>query len=98
MFLGRPVKAPLIRRVDQTSKTKFAHVVHVTHRDQVEAPITTWLKEAYELSDVLAARAASNPKAKPAKKSTSTSKKPKSKFKSRLKLKKPTRQKTKKSS
>jgi hypothetical protein len=95
MFLGRPLKASLIRRVDQTSKTKFAHVVHVTHRDQVEAPITTWLREAYDLSDALAARGASKPTSKPAKKP-----KPKSKSRSssRSKSKTQQRKKAKKSS
>src|SRR3982751_141583 len=55
IFLGRPVKAPQIRRVDRTSKTKIAHVLRIAHRDEVEAPITDWLREAFELSDVLAA-------------------------------------------
>ena len=57
MFLGRAVKAPQMRRVNQSSKTKVVHVVHLTHRDQVEAPITDWLQEAYQLSDMLAAKA-----------------------------------------
>jgi hypothetical protein len=48
MFLGRPVKAPQIRRVAPGSKTKFVHTIHVKHRDEVEAPITDWLREAYE--------------------------------------------------
>ena len=30
--------------------------IHVRHRDEVEAPITDWLQEAYELSAVLAAK------------------------------------------
>jgi hypothetical protein len=34
--------------VQASSKTKFAHMLKVTHRDQVEAPITDWLAEAYE--------------------------------------------------
>jgi Domain of unknown function (DUF5655) len=50
VFLGRAVKAPQVRRVDQSSKTKFAHLLRVTHRDQVEAPITDWLREAYEFN------------------------------------------------
>jgi len=58
IFLGRPVKAPQIRRADRTSHTKVAHVVRVTHRDEVEAPITDWLREAYELLDPPAAKAA----------------------------------------
>ena len=57
VFLGRRVKAPQIRRIHQSSKTKFAHVFHVKHRDEVEAPITDWLREAYEQSDALGARA-----------------------------------------
>ena len=56
VFLGRAVKAPQIRRVDRASKTKMVHMLRITHRDEVEAPITDWLREAYELSDVLAVR------------------------------------------
>lgn len=50
VFLGREVTAPQVRRVDQSSKTKFAHVIPIRHRDQVEAPLTDWLREAYDLS------------------------------------------------
>jgi hypothetical protein len=56
VFLGRAVQAPQIRRVDRTSKTKVAHFIQVRHRDEVEAPLTDWLVEAYGLSDGLAAR------------------------------------------
>jgi hypothetical protein len=38
-----------VRRVDRASKTRLAHLIHVRHRDEVEAPITDWLKEAYDL-------------------------------------------------
>src|SRR4051812_15725214 len=65
IFLGRPVKAPQIRRVDRTSKTKIAHVLRIAHRDEVEAPITDWLREAFELSDVLAAGKSSPRRAPP---------------------------------
>jgi hypothetical protein len=51
IFLGRAVKAPQIRRVDRSSKTKLVHFVHVRHRDEVEAPLTDWLEEAYHLQD-----------------------------------------------
>jgi hypothetical protein len=54
VFLGRALKAPQIRRVDRASKSKIFHILHITHRDEVEAPITDWLREAYELSDTLA--------------------------------------------
>jgi uncharacterized protein DUF5655 len=56
VFLGRALKAPQVRRADRTSKTKVANIVKITHRDEVEAPITDWLQEAYELPDVLASR------------------------------------------
>lgn len=71
VFLGRTVKAPQVRRVDRASRSKTAHVIRVTHRDEVEAPLTVWLREAYDLSDTLTARAKSKagsgrkPKAKP---------------------------------
>ena len=59
IFLGRAVKAPQVRSVVESSKTKRAHVIRVTHRDEVEAPITDWLREAYETSAVLSATSAS---------------------------------------
>jgi hypothetical protein len=58
VFLGRPVKAPQIKRVENSSKTKVANLIHVRHRDEVEAPLTDWLREAYELPDRLAAAGA----------------------------------------
>ena len=48
IFLGRPLKVPAVRRVTPASKTKFAHLIRVAHRDEVEAPLTDWLREAYE--------------------------------------------------
>ena len=52
VFLGRVVKAPQVRRVERPSQAKVRHIIHVTHRDQVEAPVTDWLREAYDLLDV----------------------------------------------
>jgi len=46
-----------VRRSDRASKSKVYHIIHVKHRDEVEAPITEWLQEAYELSDVLVSNA-----------------------------------------
>jgi hypothetical protein len=57
VFLGRTLKAPQVRRVDRASKYKIVHVIQIRHRDEVEAPITDWLREAYELSDILASNA-----------------------------------------
>ena len=59
VFLGRAVKAPQVRRVDRASKSKLVHFIHVRHRDEVEAPITDWLQEAYEVSGVVAVKGAS---------------------------------------
>jgi hypothetical protein len=57
VFLGRTLKAPQVRRVDRASKHKIFHIIQIRHRDEVEAPITDWLREAYELSDMLASTA-----------------------------------------
>jgi hypothetical protein len=56
-FLGRVVKAPQIRRVERPSSVKAVHLVHIRHRDEVEAPITDWLQEAYEQSELLSLKA-----------------------------------------
>ena len=50
IFLGRAVKAPQVRRVDKASASKVVNFVQIRHRDEVEAPITDWLHEAYEYS------------------------------------------------
>ena len=52
-FLGRTVTAPHIRRVEPASKVKMVHFVRVRHRDEVEPPLTDWLREAYDLQDRL---------------------------------------------
>ncbi len=51
VFLGREIKAPQVRRADRASKSKIAHFIRITHRDEVEAPLTGWLREAYEYSE-----------------------------------------------
>ena len=51
VFLNRTVKAPQIRRVTAASRTRRAHSIRVAHRDEVESPITDWLREAYDLQD-----------------------------------------------
>ena len=57
-FLGRTVKSPLIKRAVAASRVKIAHLVQVRHRDEVEAPLTDWMREAYETSDSLGGRGA----------------------------------------
>src|SRR3954462_9086919 len=56
-FLDRPIKAPQVRRADSASKAKVYNVVHIRHRDEVEAPIADSLRAAYEKSDTLSAQA-----------------------------------------
>ena len=55
-FLGRTVTSPLIKRAVAASRVKVAHLVQVRHRDEVEAPLTDWLREAYDTSESLSGR------------------------------------------
>ena len=74
-FVGRPLKVPAVRRVTPASKTKFAHLIRVTHRDQVEAPITDWLREAFEFVGETASKPSPKPTAaKAAGRATATAK------------------------
>ena len=52
VFLGRAVNVPQVRRVVRSSNTRLAHLIQVRHRDEVEAPLTDWLEEAYHLQDI----------------------------------------------
>lgn len=75
VFLGRRLKSPLVRRSEEVSRTKTAHMIHVTHRDQVEPPLTEWIREAYDVSLELSARpAVKATKKKPAKKKSGSKK------------------------
>lgn len=55
-FVGRTVTNPRIKRAVPASRVKVAHLVQVRHRDEVEAPLTEWMREAYEMSDALSGR------------------------------------------
>jgi hypothetical protein len=48
IFLSRALKAPQVKRADEASKSKVANFIRITHRDEVEPPISDWLEEAYE--------------------------------------------------
>jgi len=73
-FLGRTITAPQITRATPASRVKVAHMVRVRHRDEVEAPLTGWMREAYETSDALSARARTTPAAtKPGRSATTRS-------------------------
>src|SRR5215813_10136644 len=65
VFLGREVKAAQVRRVDRASKTKIVHSIHITHRDEVETPITDWLQEAYAFCAVPPAKPSGEAKRTP---------------------------------
>ena len=69
-FLGRVVQASRIKKVVEASKLKRAHIIQIKHRDEVEAPITDWLKEAYDYEPVKKAAKATRtqPKRKAVKK------------------------------
>ena len=71
-FLGRKLKDSRIRSSVATSKVKVGHQLRVKHRDEVESPITDWLKEAYDISEALRA---SPQKAKAGKKKAVSKKK-----------------------
>jgi hypothetical protein len=45
VFLGRPLKAPHVRRSDRASKSKVYHIIHLRHRGEVEAPVTDWFRK-----------------------------------------------------
>ena len=62
IFLARTIRAPQIRRAAPASKVKIAHILQVRHRDEVEAPITDWMREAYALQDIPLARPPDKPK------------------------------------
>jgi hypothetical protein len=49
-FLPKALKSELIKKVNPASKTKWVHVMHFTHSDQVDWPLTDWILEAFEYS------------------------------------------------
>lgn len=51
VFLGRTLKATQVRKTMPASKVKVAHLLRIRHRDEVEPPVTDWLREAYHLQD-----------------------------------------------
>jgi hypothetical protein len=61
LFLPRALKHPKVRRADPASKTKIANIMRIVHRDEVEAPFTDWLRQAYAYNG----QAAAKPQQKP---------------------------------
>lgn len=71
IFLPRLETSPRIRKVYESSTVKRAHMLRVVHRDEVEAPITDWMREAYDFADPSQPKPPRLPKA-----ASKTSKKP----------------------
>jgi hypothetical protein len=51
IFLPRTIKAPQVRKAVSASRMKVANILRIQHRDEVEPPLTDWLREAYALPD-----------------------------------------------
>jgi hypothetical protein len=76
VFLPRAIKSPLVKRVEPKSKVKLAHIIRIAHRDEVEAPLTEWLKQAYDFEPLAKAAAKAIPKTKAVPKKKTATKKP----------------------
>ena len=59
VFADRALTGPQVRRSTRTSKTKVANILQIRHPDEVEAPVTGWLQDAYDLAGTPAPGAAS---------------------------------------
>ena len=68
VFLKRAVKSPLVKRTEPKSKVKIANIIRITHRDEVEPPLTDWLREAYEFEPLAKSAAKKTAKKKTARK------------------------------
>ena len=67
VFLKRAVRSPLVKRAEPKSKVKIANIIRVTHRDEVEAPLTDWLREAFDFEPVAKIAAKKKARKKPRK-------------------------------
>lgn len=77
VFLPRALKAPQVRRAVQSSRTKVGHLIQIRHRDEVESPITDWLRHAYDYNAAASEvgrgpASTSKPKARAVKRTKST--------------------------
>jgi hypothetical protein len=50
IFLPKALESEYLKKVEPVSKTKWVHVMHLTHSDQVDWPLTDWVREAFEYS------------------------------------------------
>jgi hypothetical protein len=83
IILGRPIRAPQVRSVLKGSRSKYANMIRITHRDEVEAPITDWLREAYDQHDALLAKTAKNARRRRTRRGTKDTKRNTKKTKAR---------------
>lgn len=65
VFLPQAIKSPLVKRAEPKSKVKIAHIIQVRHRDEVEPPITDWLRHAYDFEPLAKAAAKTLLQARP---------------------------------
>lgn len=47
-FLPHQLNEPAIFRAEERSVNKYAHTLKLMHADQVEEPLTDWIREAFE--------------------------------------------------
>ena len=62
IFLGRAVKSAKVKKVVESSKVKRAHIIQIRHRDEIEPPITNWMREAYDFQPQAKAKTATTAK------------------------------------
>src|SRR5262245_42058680 len=65
VFLGRSIRSPQIKRAEPKSKVKTAHIIKIRHRDEVESPLTDWLRDAYDFEPLAKTVAKAKSKTKP---------------------------------
>jgi hypothetical protein len=46
-FLPDEVDSPLIKKAHRVSKVRVGHVLRLVHPDQVEEPLTDWIRDAF---------------------------------------------------
>lgn len=51
-FLNREITNPALKKPHQVSKTKWGHTMRVIHEDQIEEPLTDWLRESFETASL----------------------------------------------
>ena len=50
-FLDEVIDSPLLKRGNRVSESRAANVFRLMHADQIDEPLTQWLREAYAFAD-----------------------------------------------